>query len=180
MKKVLYTVALVASCLGVLVGGVDSAQADRGYHNAQMCVSQYSGANETLIYRAPYGFDYFETTSGLVICPVRIDASGSINPTGARVKVYEFSAIDDISCTPRFVDDLFFTYLGTRYSCLTAGGCTSANRNVGEPMDGYLEWPDAEFPSGNRSGELSADFGCRLGANSGGSYMQIYSYEVTY
>jgi hypothetical protein len=180
MRKIACLVVAVNLAV-VLFAGVRTAHADRGYHSASSCLSLYTYENsEARIWRGTTGFWYYETTSQSVICPIRIDASGTINPTAAQVRVWEDSSVGDIRCTPHFVDDAIVTDLGTKYSCFsTPGGCTDASL-ISQGMDGYLTWADALFPTGNRSGELTADFICTLGANDFGEYMQMISYEVTY
>lgn len=165
----------------------DAAPADaaRGYHSGNMCLQQYdypsSVGGYATFWRQPDGLYYFDTTYVTsVFCPVRIDASGSINPTGASVKVLDYSTLGDIHCTPQFEDDGAIYGLGTRYSCNTAGGCTSPALSQG--IDGYLTWADSEFPSGNLSGKLSAAFVCSIGKVDPqySEWMILGSYELVY
>ncbi len=154
-----------------------AAAADPGFRAGHTCLESTSGT--TGLSRGAASGMYIlhadTAVSKSLMCPVTID-TGTINPTSARVTVYDTSSVDDVACTPYVQDDAVITGLGTRYSCATVGGCTTANV-AWSTGTATLTWADTIAAI---SGELAAVFSCNLGRVDSAEIMKLEHYELAY
>jgi hypothetical protein len=161
----------------VLATSGSIAVANPGYFPGNMC--HEASPTTDHLYRGAASGQYIlsaiTTTSEGVMCPVQTDSS-TIDPSDAVVTYSETSSIDDVACTPYLTDDGVTTGLGTRFSCATVGGCTSANLSW-QGGAGTLSWGNV---IGSISGRLAMTFACNLGQNDSAEIDWILSYELTY
>lgn len=113
-----------------------------------------------------------------LICPVQNNAA-TVDQSSARVEFWESSTVASVGANVRFYNESTGTLsaLGWKYSCATAGGCTSIN-HAWAGGDGYISWGNV---LGAMTGSPSVSVDVSLGrTDAAGEFTWVTQYQVTY
>jgi hypothetical protein len=113
----------------------------------------------------------------IVTCPVP-NNQATVDQASARLEYSEVSSVSSISATVRFYNESTgsLSSTGWKYSCATAGGCTTAN-HAWSGSDGYLSWGNV---LGAMTGSPSIVIDATIGKTDPGEFGFITQYQVTY
>jgi hypothetical protein len=167
-KKILGTLVTVG-----LLATAGVASAGGGYLTSDQC--QRYGATT-----APtYNIGYLYTNGGSVVCPGPLNPNSS--PTIDSTDVYYYSSSGYLACNWQGHDgNGNWVTSATRYSCSTAGGCTSSAQT--QPGGyGYIQWT-ATVGAGTMLGTsaVTAPFWALYCESDGGVGHYIYGYATIF
>lgn len=176
MKRFVFLSSIVAFA-ALAVGPTAGAQTS--WQSGMACLPYLE--DDTKVVRAAAGHwmgTTDQTANHSLICPVQNNAS-TVDQASARVDYWESSTVASFGANVRILNESTgsLSSVGWKYSCATAGGCTSIN-HAWAGGDGYISWGNV---LGAISGSPSISVDVSLGrADALGEFTWVRQYQVTY
>jgi len=152
--------------IALLAGPVRIASATRHDYSADLC---HSIAPSVVHIGYTFSEAYSSSTSAeYLFCPASTGQdTSSLDLTSAYVDIHDALSTDDVSCYYHAIDYYGTSYVSsTKYSCATAGGCTSGTRNTSwAGGDNYLSWTNPLNGGTAITSATQFDIVCTLPAN---------------